>query len=68
MCVCVCVCVCRGYMALMITGVVYSLICGAVVTRVSRGNSHITIRDDARCAIAPASASEVNPRELESAS
>jgi MFS family permease len=35
----------RGYMALMITGVVYSLLCGVVVTRVSRGNSHMTIRD-----------------------
>jgi len=30
----------------MITGVVYSLVCGAVVTRVSRGDSHITLRDD----------------------
>jgi hypothetical protein len=39
--------VCRGYMALMITGVVYSLICGAVVTRVRRSDSHITLADDA---------------------
>jgi hypothetical protein len=34
-------------MALMITGVVYSLICGAVVTRVRRSDSHITLADDA---------------------
>lgn len=36
----------RGYEALMITGVVYSLVCGAVVTCVSRGDSHITLHDD----------------------
>ena len=38
--------VCSGYMALMITGVVYSLVCGAVVTRVRRSDSHMTLADD----------------------
>ena len=34
-----------GYNALMITGVVYSLVCGAVVTRVSRDHKEDTQAD-----------------------